>query len=195
MPKRYAYNTSATQVKKRYAMIGSTATQVKKRYAMIGSTATLVYSAEVVVFDGTNVASGYTVNTDGYNKNTVGIFYAKSRYNSDGGHRSDANAHVAIDCTNFSKITVSYSYVANYYGNVQIGLFSKNPNVSGFSFESGIWRIVNADNGSSIGGNQTGSGTVSFNLDNVTGTHYLMTYTYNTQGNQTDAIITKIVLE
>lgn len=45
MAKLYAYNTSATPVKKRYAMIGSTATQVKKKYAMIGSTATLVYSA------------------------------------------------------------------------------------------------------------------------------------------------------
>ena len=95
------------------------------------------------------------------------------------------------------KFSLCIEVISDFFGARigQIGLFSKNPNVSGFSFESGIWRIVNADNGSSINGNQTGSDTVSFNLDNVTGTHYLMAYTYNTQGNQTDAIITKIVLE
>lgn len=59
MAKLYAYNTSATQIKKRYAMIGSTATQVKKKYAMIGSTATLVYSAEEYIYNN-GVVDGYT---------------------------------------------------------------------------------------------------------------------------------------
>ena len=45
MPKLYAYNTSATQIKKRYAMIGNTATEIKKRYAMIDNTATLVFQS------------------------------------------------------------------------------------------------------------------------------------------------------
>lgn len=62
MPKMYAYNTSATQLKKRYGMIGSTATQIKKRYAMIGSTATLVYSAEEVVSRSVTVTQQATPN-------------------------------------------------------------------------------------------------------------------------------------
>lgn len=64
MPKLYAYNTSATQIKKRYAMIGSTATQVKKKYAMIDSTATLVYSAEEYLLQNGAVqtlAGGFTL--------------------------------------------------------------------------------------------------------------------------------------
>lgn len=92
MPKRYAYNTSATQVKKRYAMIGATATQVKKRYGMIGSTATLVYTAretKSLAVSHSDHNNTYTLNWDtvncgrGWSKadytvnisNTDGIFY------------------------------------------------------------------------------------------------------------------------
>lgn len=79
MPKRYAYNTSATQVKKRYAMIGSTATQVKKRYAMIGSTATLVYQAQSDTLTVTATAptdngvarSNIITNTENYTKMVI----------------------------------------------------------------------------------------------------------------------------
>ena len=78
MPKRYAYNTSATQVKKRYAMIGSTATQVKKRYAMIGSTATLVYQAQsdqktitVTAKDYREVTSSSVTNSENYTKMVI----------------------------------------------------------------------------------------------------------------------------
>ena len=76
MPKRYAYNTSATQVKKRYAMIGSTATQVKKRYAMIGSTATLVYTAGYSIID--NFATYTTVGADLTNPPVSGFSLTKS---------------------------------------------------------------------------------------------------------------------
>ena len=77
MAKRYAYNTSATQVKKRYAMIGSTATQVKKRYAMIGSTATLVYTAEENInpnLSFTSINTGQTPKTASYTVNNSAGF-------------------------------------------------------------------------------------------------------------------------
>ena len=76
MPKLYAYNTSATEIKKRYAMIGSTATLIKKKYAMIGSTATLVYSTGYSLID--NFSSYTTYNYDLINPPVNGFSMKKS---------------------------------------------------------------------------------------------------------------------
>ena len=109
MPKMYAYNTSATQIKKRYAMIGSTATQVKKRYAMIGSTATLVYNAETplytygvqnVVWKG--AGDGGTSGSTNFGDSSVTI-KAKGSY-SNTGRAQTMRTDEKIDLTNYSKI-------------------------------------------------------------------------------------------
>lgn len=145
---------------------------------------------QLIVFNGTTFANGYSLQTVGKNSSTVGTFFAKSRYNSAGGHQEWAHAWLPINCTNWSKITVTYSTVMNSYATVQIGLC----NVAGTSArfyadkvrDNSVWNIAN---------NVTASGTVSFNLQNVTGVKYLAVATDNTQGNQTDAIITKVILE
>lgn len=106
MPKLYAYNTSATQVKKRYAMIGSTATPIKKKYAMIGSTATLVYSAEE------NILSKFSA-SDYYNPNGA---YQAASVNSDGSLQFNSTSYIfrniwtpAVDLSQWSTLTVTYT--------------------------------------------------------------------------------------
>ncbi|MBR5873937.1 MAG: hypothetical protein IKY90_04280 [Oscillospiraceae bacterium] len=122
MPKMYAYNTSATQVKKRYAMIGSTATQVKKRYAMIGSTATLVYSAEMPLFtSGTGKNVGWSSHTARENSGSqtptvtdnspTNLFADTKNGSDDSGDGCLAGWYTtdAIDVTGYSKLTLTFS--------------------------------------------------------------------------------------
>lgn len=154
----------------------------------------LMYKAELVVFDGESLAEGYTYTSYGHNSTTHGLFYAKSRYNDAGGHREQACCFVPIDCTGFSKITVTYSAVHSSYSVVQIGLCNVAGDANRFYTtsirENSVWNIYNDDVDTS-----PKSDTVSFDISNITGIKYLAVATENTQGNQTDAVITRVVLE
>lgn len=157
-----------------------------------GAVNNLIYSAEEVVYDGSTLASGYTYTSYGYNNNTHGLFYAKSRYNDAGGYNSHAFCYVPIDCTNFSKITVTYAVVSNSYSFVAVGLAEQALTTNNYidQLHNTTWSICYKE---SIAATETN--TVSKDISNITGIRYLGVGTYNTQGNQTDAIITKVVLE
>ena len=181
-----AVNKGSAEISRLYKGIN----QIGKIYRGSG----LVYTAEVVVFDGESLADGYTYTSYGRNSTTHGLFYAKSRYNDAGGHMEQACCFVPIDCTDFSKITVTYSAVHSSYSEVQIGLCNVAGNANRFYTtsikENSVWNIYNSDADTS-----PKSDTVSFDISNITGIKYLAVATENTQGNQTDAVITRVVLE
>lgn len=171
MPKRYAYNTSATQVKKRYAMIGSTATQVKKRYAMIGSTATLVYSAAWSLIENWSKItwfSGYTGDSGSSPDSRTSLSKSGNNiiYKYGGGSQS-IHCMPAIDITKYSSVSITVAsktdtsafYFGMTQGNIESGSAKKSSNITGkgtytvdISSCSGSWKLafrcLNASSGS-----------------------------------------------
>lgn len=157
MPKRYAYNTSATQIKKRYAMIGSTATQIKKKYAMIGSTATLVYSADGNIFPDMAWTGG------GAN---AGIVTTSSLQvilpTGSGKTNSKCYTSSKVDLTNYSKlIFVVSQYAFNDDGTPQmsVGIDSDTTTHTHASFDK--YLAV------------TGTGTYTLDVSSITGSYYI----------------------
>ena len=185
MPKLYAYNTSATQVKKRYAMIGSTATQVKKRYAMIGSTATLVYSAETQIYPGASV----TTRID-WGSNTISGFTATRA----GYTESYAMLYIPIDLTNYTTLIIKGS-AKRYAG---ICLRKSLPEVS----NNGCLQVAHTDNYGEVWKKSIwadSSITVDEPVDvySYTGTYYLVAAIYgsNVTVGEAQVSVTSVVGE
>lgn len=168
MPKRYAYNTSATQVKKRYAMIGSTATQVKKRYAMIGSTATLVYSAETPLIENSkgnySFVKAYSTNysdTVHSNKNGATIIGTD-------GDMGMTHYYIDFNVKGFKTLSIAGTTISNnaagYRDRIEIAIGTKT-NIAKFSANADGWgnsmNVIKTINNSEI--NQT----YSFSASNV----------------------------
>lgn len=152
-----------------------------------------VFSAQEIVFNGTTLASGYKLTTFGGNSSTVGLFYAKPRYNDSGSWWSQGCAFIPIDCSNYSKITVTYECVGNTYGWVAIGLSNVRLTSGNYGqnlLDSPLKSIAKIN-----GESKTVRNTATVDISSITGTKYLAVGAYNTQGNQTDAIITKVILE
>ena len=153
----------------------------------------LMYKAEVVVYDGVALADGYTYESKGYNSKTHGLFYAKSRYNDAGGKTEEAYCYVPVDCTGYEKLTVEYSAVVSAYGDAIVSLC--NVALTTLSrtelnkLENDAVHIFTTD----ITTNSVEEETID--ISGISGVKYLTVGTYNTQGNQTDAVITKVVLE
>lgn len=168
MPKLYAQNTSATQVKKRYAMIGSTATQVKKRYAMIGSTATLVYSAETPLIENSkgnySFVKAYSTNysdTVHSNKNGATIIGTD-------GDMGMTHYYIDFNVKGFKTLSIAgttiSSNAAGYRDRIEIAIGTKT-NIAKFSANADGWgnsmNVIKTINNSEI--NQT----YSFSASNV----------------------------
>lgn len=153
----------------------------------------LMYKAEVVVFDGVALADGYTYTSNGYNSATHGLLYAKSRYNDAGGKTEEAYCYVPIDCTDFSRLTVKYSAVVSTYGDAIVSLC----NVALTTLSRTELNKLENDAVHVFSTDVTTDGVKEETIDisSISGVKYLTVGTYNTQGNQTDAVITKVVLE
>ena len=153
----------------------------------------LMYKAEVVVFDGVALTDGYTYESKGYNSKTHGLFYAKSRYNDAGGKTEEAYCYVPVDCTGYEKLTVEYSAVVSAYGNAIVRLC----NVALASLSSSEIKKLENDAVHVFSTDITTDGVKEETIDisDISGVKYLAVGTYNTQGNQTDAVITRVVLE
>lgn len=155
MPKRYAYNTSATQVKKRYAMIGSTATQVKKRYAMIGSTATLVYSADGNIFP--DMAwTGQGANAGTVSSTSLKVILPKGS----GKTNSSCRTSSKVDITNYSKIRFVVSQFNNQ-DNEQLSVGIDNDTTT--HTHDSFYKYVKV----------TGTGTFTLDVSGVSGSYYI----------------------
>lgn len=178
------YNAS-NQISKLYK--GSN--QIGKAYK--GST--LIYTAETVVFDGETLADGYSYTSNGYNSKTHGLFYAKSRYNEAGGKTEEAYCYVPVDCTGYKKLTVEYSAVVSDYGDATVSL--SNVALTSLS-KSEIDKLTNnAVHVFSTDVTTNGVKEETIDISDISGVKYLTVGSYNTQGNQTDAVIYKVVLE
>lgn len=207
MAKRYAYNTSATQVKKRYAMIGSTATQVKKRYAMIGSTATLVYSAQspdqsyILNLDDqkTDYTGGWALSNQGgyaylqgYSSSTKSWEMSYSANNQYG--RGWMTTKQKVDISGWSKLSLTLSYYEGYgdayktAGKCYLAICTDNA-YHGFSANmwdytltstSGIVRSSTAQCGDG-----SGSRTITVDVSGLDGSYYIQIGRANAADNKT----------
>lgn len=148
---------------------------------------TTVWKAETVLYDGTTLLSGYTL-TKGNNANVNGLWYARPRYNDTGGWASQGYAVVSFNASNFNSISITYSVNCGTYGWAGVGIRSS----SGFGKDFLYTCALKEASGDSAGG--TASGTATFDISNRTGTLYIGCQAYNTQGNTTDAVITRVVL-
>ena len=185
MPKLYVYNTSATQLKKRYAMIGSTATQIKKKYAMIGSTATLVYSAEYNAL----IEGGWTSKIT-YSDVTATTSSSKI-YIETNGTGYQGRVYKQLDITNYSKLTITYSGYA-YYSSFGAGLVKSLP--ADYN-PQGVTVGVSTEGLDLATPNTIASTTKTFNISSLTGNYYLFVGAY--QGSSWDGkiTVTKFLLE
>ena len=179
MPKMYAYNTSATQIKKRYAMIGSTATQIKKKYAMIGSTATLVYSAETQLFPSSLTFTKGGTNTAGSVSDTA--LTAKASWNKTYGAIS-----LQVDVTDFSKIifTVSERTSTEKVGSTTVGVSDRQypSSFDSYGDNNGVATAV------------TKAGTYEVDVSNLSGKKYVALSAWTSSGDNS-ITVTKIMAE
>ncbi len=194
MAKRYAYNTSATQIKKRYAMIDSTATQVKKRYAMIGSTATLVYSAEEQIYPGATVKS-LQVNAGSYSTANF-----KTNVTSSSSNQNSTTLYIAVDVTDYKTIKVTGNFTVSGGTFAHAGVFLLAPSKWNESYvKYPYYMIVDSYyTQRKVVDSDASFTTHSFNVSSLTGTYYIAIgcYVNSTGGSRTaSAQITGITAE
>lgn len=181
MPKRYAYNTSATQVKKRYAMIGSTATQVKKRYAMVGNTATLVYSAEEYLVQAGVINSGLagsiSAGTYASQYGTVSSNSGYVRLNISTSGTFPFYNSKAINLTNYKTCYIKFktkgssqAWQSSPYQAIRMGFSSsKITDCSHYNIITSNWNFSASYTGAS-----TSAKTISFDISGLSGNYYLL---------------------
>lgn len=149
---------------------------------------TTVWEAETVLYNGSTLLSGYTL-VKGDNTSTTynGLWYAKPRYNEAGGYKENGYAYVAFNASNFNTVKITYSVNCGTYSIVQVGIKSATG-----VFDSLTYTRFDRTSAETAGG--TASGTATLNISSATGTKYIGCWVRNTQGNTTDAVITKVVL-
>lgn len=188
--------TDLADIGKLYIFNSGSPEQISEVYVRESGGDSLIYKAEEVIYDGVSLASGYTLTSYGKeglssSYGTHGLFFAKPRYNAAGHYKEYAWAYIAINCSNFSRLTVTYSLITTTYDLALVGLANVVPTDSNREVfaDNAVWSVKADDDYTNT------STTTSVDLTSVTGTKYLGVYAYNTQGNQTDAVITRIVLE
>lgn len=192
MPIHDHNGTTSTQISKIYDDNGTTLTQIGKVYDNNGTANTLIYSSEVILFNGTTAAEY----TGGWNSAVVAgegagftlsgsaLKIQQTNYASTTSAKIISKAKIAVS----GATTLKFTYTATKGGNgtFTFGLSPVTTDWDVYDTAANLTRYARLSTG--------GSGTASVNVSGVSGSYYVRFSVFGSTGNNTLSV-TKIWLE